>query len=267
MSSDSIGRFVDIQRYPHVDTNVFDGSRLIDACRRDLDRTGICVLPGFVRHKVLGEILRDSRPLLSQAFHQTVTGNAYLSEGDVNLPAEHPLNRTATTRLGVIAYDQFPVTHALRRLYHHPDFMGFVEACIGRGKLYEYECPLGKINIAVMSHGDHLRWHFDQSDFVVSMPLQEPDGGGVFEYVHNLRSAQEPHYDSVAAVLEGDRSRVRALDTPPGSLVLFEGRYTLHRVTEVLGERPRLMALFGYALERGVTSSPYLRKIRYGRDA
>ena len=38
-------------------------------------------------------------------------------------------------------------------------------------------------------------------------------------------------YDDVAAVLGGDRSRVRTLPMTPGTLLVFEGRNSLHRVS------------------------------------
>ena len=143
----------------------------------------------------------------------------------------------------------------------------FVRAILGCPKLYQYACPLGALNLSVMTAGDRLRWHFDQSDFVVSLAIAASEQGGCFEYVSHLRSTADEQYEAVAELLGGDRSGVNELNTPPGSLVLFEGRHTIHRVTEVLGDQPRLVALFGYAQSPDVQSSDYLRMIRYGRTS
>ena len=48
-------------------------------------------------------------------------------------------------------------------------------------------------------------------------------------------------------------------------MILFQGRYTMHRVTEIKGDTLRLMALLGYVDKPGMTSTDYLRQIRYGR--
>jgi len=110
-----------------------------------------------------------------------------------------------------------------------------------------------------------LRWHFDQSDFVVSINLQDPESGGVYEYIKDLRSPVNENYEGVKEALKGKSKEVKILDAAPGSMILFEGRYTLHRVTEIKGKKPRYGALFGYALKPNVDSTPYLKKIRYGR--
>ena len=54
-----------------------------------------------------------------------------------------------------------------------------------------------------MNDGDELHWHFDQTDFVVSIAIQSSDAGGDFENAMLIRSADDEHYDDVAAVLAG----------------------------------------------------------------
>jgi hypothetical protein len=52
----------------------------------------------------------------------------------------------------------------------------------------------------------------------------------------------------------------------PGTLMLFEGRHSLHRVTPVQGSRPRYVGLFGYDTKSDTMSSELLKQIRYGRS-
>jgi len=73
----------------------------------------------------------------------------------------------------------------------------------------------------VMGAGEHLLWHFDQTDFVVSILLQDCEAGGDFEYAPNIRSAGAENYDRVRRLLDGDRSDVVRLDMAPGTLALF----------------------------------------------
>lgn len=256
---------VDTDRYPILDSASGAYKSLAKDCVQQLRETGLCVLDGFLRPEALERARKEAQMTESGAYFAAIRGNAYLSGKKADLPADHTYNLEDFTRVGVVAYDQIAEQDVIRQVYDSPEFLKFLGDANGRGQIYYYECPLGKINYSMMCEGDYLRWHFDQSDFVVSIPIQPPETGGDYEYVYNLRSASDENYDGVRKVLEGDRSAVKVLDTPPGSLVLFEGRYTLHRVTYIGGRTTRIVALLGYADKPGVTSTEYLRQIRYGR--
>jgi hypothetical protein len=53
----------------------------------------------------------------------------------------------------------------------------------------------------------------------------------------------------------------------PGTLMIFAGRNSLHRVSPVEGEVPRLVALFAYDTRPDADSSELLKLIRYGRTS
>ena len=143
--------------------------------------------------------------------------------------------------------------------------MSFVEAIVGRGRLYRYADTCGALNLSVMIAGDELQWHFDQTDFVVSLALQDAERGGDFEVVPFIRSERDERYGAVRDVLNSDRSAVVALEMTPGTLLVFEGRYSLHQVSKVAGAVDRLVALLSYDTKPGTVSSDWLRKLRYGR--
>ena len=141
----------------------------------------------------------------------------------------------------------------------------FLADALGKKQLYRYADKMGALNIAVMGDGDYLRWHFDQTDFVVSLLLQDCQAGGDFEFVPMIRRRDNENLDAVRNILQGSRDGVIKLEIEPGALVLFEGRYTLHRVTPIEGDIIRLIALLGYDTKPGVVSSDHLRYMRYGR--
>ena len=58
---------------------------------------------------------------------------------------------------------------------------------------------------------------------------------------------------------------VTSLYLAPGTLALFEGRYSIHRVGPVEGSKPRVIALLGYDTKPGTVSSDLLKQRRYGR--
>ena len=117
-----------------------------------------------------------------------------------------------------------------------------------------------------MGEGDELQWHFDQTDFVVSLAIQTADHGGDFEVHPRIRSADDERYDDVARALAGARARRgHPARWSPGTLLVFEGRYSLHRVSPVGGGRPRHVGLLAYDTSPGTMGSELLRENRYGR--
>jgi hypothetical protein len=51
----------------------------------------------------------------------------------------------------------------------------------------------------------------------------------------------------------------------PGTLLVFEGRYSLHRVSPIEGSRWRHVGLLAYDTKPGTMGSDLLRADRYGR--
>ena len=98
------------------------------------------------------------------------------------------------------------------------------------------------------------------------MLTQLPDEGGEFQYCPNIRSADEENFDDVRAVLAGEGERlVRRLTLRVGDLQLFKGRYSLHQVSTVRGERQRHTAIFAYSVRPGVVGSVARTRQLFGR--
>lgn len=253
---------VDLDRYP------FDDPGLVDRCRADLADDGVCVLAGFLRPAAVAAMVAEADALAGVAHHSEVTGTPYLALPDETRPEGHPARALTRSALAAIAYDQFPADSALRALYEWDGLLGFLAAVLDRGPLHRYADPLGALNVAVMGDGDELGWHFDMTDFVVSIALQASTAGGEFEAATGLRTVDDERYDDVAAVLAGAATgRVRTFPMTPGTLMLFEGRRSLHRVTPVVGSVPRHVALLAYDTAPDTDSSELLKLVRYGRVA
>ena len=88
--------------------------------------------------------------------------------------------------------------------------MAFLAALLDRSTLYRYADPLGALNLAVMGDGDELHWHFDQTDFVVSLAIQSSDRRRRLRgRAARSASSGDEHYDDVAA-------RARLAERPSG---------------------------------------------------
>jgi hypothetical protein len=252
---------------PDVSTLVDLDWSSVEAGRRQMRDTGACEIPGFVRPAALSQFVDDARRLAPLAHRSGGLGTVYLGFPDETLPVEHPRQWLGNYALGVVAYDLFPVNSPIRRLYESDELRAFVAAILGLDTIHPFADPLGALNLAVMTDGDELQWHFDQTDFVVSLALQDGDEGGDFEVAPFVRSADDERYDDVARVLAGDRAPVRVFPMTPGTLLVFAGRNSVHRVSPIVGSTPRLVGLFGYDTEPGTMSSELLKALRYGRVA
>jgi hypothetical protein len=239
----------------------------VDEGRAQMRETGACEIANFARPAALDAFVADARSLAPLAHRSGGLGTVYLGFPDESFPSDHPRQWLGEYAVGAVAYDRFPVTSPIRRVYEWPELMRFVAAILGLDAIHRYADPLGALNLAVMGAGDGLQWHFDQTDFVVSLALQDADVGGDFEVAPRIRDAEHERYDDVARVLAGARERVVTLPMTPGTLLVFAGRHSLHRVSPISGTTPRLVALFGYDTEPGTMSSDLLKAVRYGRTS
>ena len=256
---------VDLDRYPVSHLGSSGAGAVVERCRAELGARGYCELPRFLTPRGIDELAREASDLAHQAHRHNGASSPYLEIPDPGWPDGHPRVTFAPYSLGAVAYDLFPADSDLRALYESEALIRFLADCLAVDRLYRYADPLGACNVAAMIDGDELEWHFDQTDFVVSIALQAPESGGEFECAPGIRSPDDENYDGVAAVLSGSGGEIERIPFEPGTMLLFQGRYTLHRVAPVQGRRPRLVALLGYDTQPGTISTPLLQKARYGR--
>jgi hypothetical protein len=261
-----LASFVDLERYPIFDLGGDRGRQLVSDMQTQLTSTGVCVVEQFIQPDALERLVAEADELAPLAYLSDVTGTPYIEPPRAEFPAGHPRRTLVHTRLRAVAYDLFPSASGLRQLYESDELMRFLGTVLEKSPLYRYADPLGALNLAVMTDGDELGWHYDQTDFVVSLALQSSEEGGDFESARRIRSGDDEHYDKVARVLAGELDPV--VETVPmraGTLMLFEGRFSLHRVSPIIGPRPRYVALFAYDTKPGTVSSELLHRVRYGR--
>lgn len=262
---------VDLDHYPVTELDG-RGAAVADRHAAELAATGVSILPGFLRADALPALVAECEAMAAGAYLQDVQGTPYLELPERDAwPADHPRVTWSRSAVHTVAYDRFdPAASGLRALFEWDDLLRFVGRVLGRSPLHRYADPLGAMNLAVMRAGDTLGWHFDQTDFVVSLAIQASDAGGAFENVPRLRWVDgggiDERYDVVADVLAGRAPQlVTTVPMSAGTLMLFEGRWSLHRVTPVAGDTARHVALFGYDTRPGTLSSELLKAVRYGR--
>lgn len=256
---------VNLTRYPLGEPQSAQLRASVMQCRSDLKASGCGVLPGFFEPG-LSSMRRDATRCAPHAYIKERYGNPYSSADDPNLPDNHPVRIFLKRSQGFVAGDQISETSTLKRAYRNPDFRNFVGECLGLGTIHEYADPLGCLVVNVIRGNAEHPWHFDTNEFVVSTVVQAPEAGGEFEYCPNIRSPEQENFERVSRVIRNeDRSAVRALALLPGDIQLFQGRYSLHRVTPVKGARARLSVIFSYSMKPGMIATADRSKHLFGR--
>ena len=219
---------------------------LVHRCQADLARDGMYNLAGFLRPEIAAKTAAHLAPRFeTEAFEHTRVHNIYFRDRIDELPADHPAQRKVETSNHTLCADQASDT-ALDQVYAWAPLRDFIAATMDLPRLYPMDDPLARWNVMRYRRGQGLNWHFDRSEFTTTLLLQAPAAGGVFEYRSDLRSETDPNYDGVGRLLTGRDRKVREITLSPGTLNVFRGKNTAHRVTPVQGGKDRIIAVFTY---------------------
>ena len=256
---------LDLDRYPLDRPGQAAWQALVARCRADLEAQGMFNLEGLMPRAVAEADARKLAPKFArEAFRHERVHNIYFLKSVDGLPPDHPALTEFRTSNDTLCEDQLSGT-AISRLYRWPDFAVFLAAVMRREALYPMGDPLAGLNAMSYAQGQSLNWHFDRSEFTTTMLLQAPERGGEFIYRTDLRQEGAPNYDGVARLLRGEDEEVKRLTLAPGTLNVFRGKNTPHRVGDVAGERARVIAVFSFYDRPGVAFSEDERIGFYGR--
>lgn len=264
--SDGLGGIVDLGLYPLQDRGGAAYQELVNRSKSLLAQDGAVTFPGFVRGEVLAAMARQAISLQPKSFPFREEHTVYFKPQEDVGNASHPLRRMMVTEKDTVAYADIPGENPVRRLYEADELLAFVNDVLDEGQLYRHADPLAALNIQCFSDGHQLGWHFDRSDFSVTLSIQAPEQGGDFEYVRLLRRQDDECYEAVGHFLDDPQTRkIEILPQVPGTLAMFRGRYSLHRVAPVIGSRRRINAVLAYVDRPDVLFNDYARKLFYGR--
>ena len=244
---------IDLDRYPINQLDSNQGRGLLTANQTTLNQEGMFTLPGFIRTEALNSILDEVQPLLaSNSFSHSRSHNIYFEDGLPGLAPDHPALRQGQTTNHTVCGDQI-IGSSLSRIYEWQPLVEFLTCVTGKKYLYLMDDPMAALNVLEYRSGEPaLNWHFDRSEFTTTILLCDADRGGEFQYRSGLRTSTDPNYEGVATLLSGDDLKVRTLPMTAGTLCVFRGVETAHRVTPVTGSRSRIVAVLSYYEQPGV---------------
>jgi hypothetical protein len=261
------GQIINTDLYPLNQLSTPDAQDWIAQLRTQLEQDGSCTLPNFVTSQALSEMALQAQSIAHLAYPGPTEVSPYffnyrLGEGK-ELPSTHPLRRKGKRNLAQVAADLIPTDFLLSQLYHSKLMLDFLTAVSGKA-IYRNQDPYQSLNISVMDQGGCQQWHFDSGHMVTTLLLQEPENGGVFEYAPGIRSETDENFEVVQAVLDDRSDRVLSNRLQAGTLSLFRGHYSLHRVTPVEGKRQRIQAILGYSTKPNLFGNKESSILHYG---
>lgn len=262
-----IETILDLDRYPLNREGSAEWLRLVDESKAALTANGMFTLHDFLRPGVAEKAVAEIRPVMDTRSHvHKRMHNIYFKPSIPELAPDHPALRKVETISHTVCADQIPGSTVLS-IYEYAPLVRFLAATMDKLQLHVMQDPLARANVMGYRAGEALNWHFDRSEFTTTLLLQAPERGGDFEYRTDLRSDSDPNYDGVAKLLEGRDPEAKILRINPGTLNVFRGKNTAHRVTTVEGNRERMIAVFSYYERPGVMFTNEERIGFYGRAA
>ena len=254
---------VNIADYPiHRDGEKRD--TVLKTVRESLALDGCAVLKNFLTEDGIAALTKEADAVAATAHRSYNRTNVYFTADEETLPANDPRRRFYDRSNAFIPADNFKSDGALRTIHDFDGFDRFIHDCFQEDAFYRYADPLADAIINMAVEGNGFPWHFDTNNFTVTLAVQNADGGGAFEYAPGIRKGSE-NFSEVGRVLDGTSDLIKVLELEPGDLQLFRGRYSLHRVTPLVGSTPRYVAIFSYVEQPDMVGSPERTEQLYGR--
>lgn len=261
-----VGDIVDLDRYPLDRPGGHGWCDLVADVRATLAVDGLVSLPGFLMADALATANAEISMIVPHVPIRRHCATVYHRRDLGADDAADPRNTELTWFAGHVTRDMIPPFAVAHRLYVSARIKQFIAACVGRERVFEYADPLAGLVATILPPTGQYPWHYDTNEFVVTIMIQKPEAGGRFEYRKDLRTPGNENFECLAQVLAGDPAAgVRQVETHPGDLQLFLGRYSLHQVTPVQGDTARHVLVLSYADRPGVIGPVDRTRSVYGR--
>lgn len=242
---------VDLDRYPIGNLDNGAGGDFLAKCQRSMEIHGWCNLDRFVRKDALSRLNQEANDLLPTAEVLHVKRNIYQGAIDPSLPENDPCRKEFTHIAVQLADDQIPDETLLKQLYRSNMLTEFVRRVQNKAQLHRCADEFQALNIVALQPESWHAWHYDTTECTVTMLLQAAEEGGEFTFLPNSRTDDAEDREAVDRLLAGDMSQARTFSRGAGAFTLFRGGYSLHGVTRVGGNRPRISAVLTYDEQPG----------------
>ena len=238
----------------------------LNLCKKKLKNNSVLQLENFLTSQSLIKIQEEAHLLHSKAYYCSQKHTVLLSQQNNDWNSDDPCNIEVESNKGCIPHDLIPKDSDLINLYNSNEFINFLETVLDVNKIYPYKDPLSSINYNYYEKDQQLGWHFDNASFAITLMIQSPKSGGIFQYLNKGRDFEKNYIDKkLIKLVLNDSYPVKELSVDPGTLILFYGRNYLHLVTQVTSRKCRILVTLNYNIEKNIELSENARLTFFGR--
>ena len=268
----SLDRIIDTNRYPLFDLTSTVGNALVTQCRAEFRDEVCCVLPGFVRAEAVETMVTSVEDKERWAHRRRQYKSAYSpykpihGEEVTTLDSDAPHFAPLLRDVHFLGYDEFDNDSVLRRLYEAPELSAFAAAVLDVPELFQAADPLMSAPVSLHYENSELGWHCDTQEFTITVMFRPSESGGNFQYFPDA-GPRDCNFDRVPNLLTGDETGVRNVQFDAGTVILFRGANTLHRVTRTQGNRPRILSISHFERTPGRIYDEQFKLDTFGRTS
>ena len=256
-----ISEIVNLKNHP-----IIKSDKYFKKCNNELINNSILQLDNFLTKKGLFSIQKEALSLKKQAFYCSQKHTILLAKKNSKISNKDPCNIEVVSDKGCVPHDLIPKNSILNLLYKSREFKQFLIKILGIKKIYPYKDNLSSINYNYYEKKQQLGWHYDNASFAITLMIQSPNSGGVFQYINKGRNYEKNYINKnfIGKIITGKKN-VKKLNVKPGTLLLFYGRNYLHRVTPVKSAKSRILVTLNYNEEKDIELSENARLTFFGR--
>jgi hypothetical protein len=263
-------QYINLVKYPIDNLSSPESVALVNSCQEKMKLDGSLLLEGFIKKSVIAQMCSEVSVLKSHRrleITNVLQRDPFFDKSIYNekLEKDHPALFQMPQDVHAVASDLIPKRSMLRQVYDSPQVMNFIAAVVGQKKIFQFDDEFQALNVMYIKDGGSRAWHYDGSDYVVTLMLQPSDEGGEFEYAPFIRGDKlgDERLEAVKQLFSGNfptkKTRCGA-----GALSIFNGRRSLHRVRTVFGKKIRIMSVLSFAKTQGERGSPEKNVTLYG---
>ena len=252
--------YINYSKYPiHQFENDADGryNLLVQNCIKQMNTDGFVSLPSFLLPEAVDRLTSCILELDKEGvgFYSTDSHNVFLDadKQSVALSPLHPNRIQLNSSKHIINANDLLLAKKAPDLdeifMSQPSVLDFISSVM-QTKLYPSTDPFGKYYANIFREGDGLNYHFDRSEYSISLILQPSEEGGDFEFMPNSRRIVEGWDEMIVDINDiaeavTPHSSVKRPKLAAGDLYLFRGQNSLHRVSEIQkGKRINIILTF-----------------------
>ena len=266
-NADMAINLIDLERYPMANLDNGEGAAFLTQCQQHINEHGWCSLEGFIRPDAIAALSEEANAMLETAEVLTIKRTIYQGDADPSAAEGDPRWQEYEHQATQLADDQISVSTLIKQLYHSDVLTEFVRRVQGKKELYRCADQFQALNIVALQPDSWHAWHYDTTECTVTLLLQAAEHGGEFAFIPDSRTDETEDHEAVNQLLAGDLSVAQSFPRGAGTFTFFHGGYSLHGVTRVEGNSPRVSAILTYDEQPGVTSSDEINIRVYGARA